>query len=202
MEQIRVLTVRKAWIELPDVSQGVRLQQISGAMFYYQYADREPDFRETGLVFQQDADGILDLIGGRIWVRSTNYSVIGYQPANISSNTPGALIGDLGQLDTANKTNVVEAINELNARLDLVGSQQFDIFMGDITITPEMITDKQLTLPFTPVPETVQLDVYGGIRQRRNVDFIVTGNTIAWDTLALELLLDPGSVISLQCFRG
>lgn len=198
------LILRKAWVRLEGTAQGVRLQHMSGTPFYYRYSATEPYWKEIGFLFKEDEDKLLDLEGSplAIWVKSTEYTVIEYAPRNVGIGSPADVTGDLADLDTTNKTNLVDAINELNQRIDDFSVSSSAAYFGDFVLSAGDISGKQLTLPFTPIPETLQLDVYGGIRQRRNVDFIVSGNVISWDSMALEMLVEQDSVLSIQCIRG
>ena len=198
------LILRKAWVRLEGTAQGVRLQLLSGTPFYYRYAQTEPYWKEVGFQFKEDEDKFVDLEGSplSIWVKSTEYTVIEYTPRNVGVGSPADVTGNLADLETTNKSNLVGAINELNQRIDDFSVSASAAFFGDFVLSAGDISGKQLTLPFTPIPETLQLDVYGGIRQRRNVDFIVSGNVISWGSLALEMLVEQDSVLSIQCIRG
>lgn len=58
---------------------------------------------------------------------------------------------------------------------------------------------RAVNLDYTPLdPSKVELVPYGGPEQRSTVDFVVTGNVLSWDGLALELLLDVGSAFSVR----
>lgn len=82
--------------------------------------------------------------------------------------------------------------------LDSLGAESL-IVDEEITITPLMITNKELTLQFVVTnPSLMELVVFGGIHQRPMVDFLVTSNKIQWNSLALELLLDVGTVIRVR----
>jgi hypothetical protein len=199
------LILRKAWVRLEGTAQGVRLQLLSGTPFYYRYAQTEPYWKEVGFQFKEDEDKFVDLEGSplSIWVKSTEYTVIEYTPRVVTDEGSLSLvIGDLTDLETVDKTSLVGAINELNQRIDDFSVSASAAFFGDFVLSASDISGKQLMLPFTPIPETLQLDVYGGIRQRRNVDFIVSGNVISWGSLALEMLVEQDSVLSIQCIRG
>lgn len=73
------------------------------------------------------------------------------------------------------------------------GNQQ----LYDHVLTPLEIADKAMNLPSTPA-SVVHISLYGGIEQRQNVDFIVNGNVLSWDTLAMQLLVESGSVMSIN----
>ena len=187
------------WVELPGTSQGVIIQRLSGAKLYYRYADTRPhDDVYLGFL---EGGGIepISLIGGRIWVRSAGTTMLAWQAAVIASNTPGALIGDLADYNGGNHTNVVSILNEL---LQVQTTSDYVPVTLDLVLTLTDISNAYIDLPHTPMTDTLQLDVYGGTRQRRNVDFILTGSRLSWSTLALELLLDEGSVVSVFYFRG
>lgn len=187
------------WVELPGTSQGVILQRLSGAKLYYRYANERPhDDVYLGFL---EGGGIepISLIGGRIWVRSAGVTMLAWQAANIAPNTPGALIGDLNDYQGITHTNVVSILNEL---LQLQSSNVSAPVVLDIVLTATDIANRYIDLPYPPLLNTLQLNVYGGIRQRLNVDFTLTGSRIAWSALALELLIDEGSVLSVFYFRG
>lgn len=63
-------------------------------------------------------------------------------------------------------------------------------------ITAQNITDKNIVLSETPLfPLQVEVIPVGGIHQQINVDFIVMGNIIDWDSLALENLVEAGAFL-------
>ena len=64
-----------------------------------------------------------------------------------------------------------------------------------------MLTTKSLTLQYDPIDVSVELSIYKGILQERNVDYVLTGQTITWDSLGLEALLELGDTLHLTYFR-
>jgi len=187
------------WVELPGTSQGVILQRLSGAKLYYRYADTRPhDDEYLGFL---EGGGIepISLIGGRIWVRSAGVTQLAWQAAIIAPSTPGALIGNLDNYLGNTHVNVVSILNEL---LQLQTSNTASPVVLDIVLTATDITNAYIDLPYPPIADTFRLNVYGGIQQRRNVDYTVTDTRLSWSTLALELLIDEGSVLSVSYFRG
>lgn len=66
-----------------------------------------------------------------------------------------------------------------------------------IELTSGMVTAKQVTLPSTPT-SSVLLGIVNGTEQRQNVDFIVTGTTLSWVGLALELLVAEGDCFAIS----
>lgn len=217
--ETKTLLVRAAWVPLEGVENGTYLQKLSGAILYYSYAERRPLPSVEGHEFTS-SDGSTPLLGGKIWVRSRGETRIAYTPAYIAPDTPGALIGDLTHLLTADKSNVVSAVNELKVRCDsmqtqidalgsdaggedgTVGASGGLVYSGDITLNATHIANRSVALPFTPVVESFKLDVIGGIRQHRNVDYQVLGNSIAWSGLAMELYAEIGTVLSIFYIRG
>lgn len=64
------------------------------------------------------------------------------------------------------------------------------------TLTSTDISNKYIVLDNTPSsPLEVDLIIYGGISQKSGVDFTISGNILDWNSLALELLLETGSII-------
>lgn len=73
------------------------------------------------------------------------------------------------------------------------------VYTDNFEVTPLAISQKQVVLSHTPTqPTKVELSVFGGIEQRPNVDFIVTGDVLSWSGLALELLLDVGTAFTVR----
>lgn len=71
----------------------------------------------------------------------------------------------------------------------------------DIAVSPLMLATKSLTLQYDPIDASVELSIYKGILQERNVDYVLTGQTITWDSLGLEALLELGDTLHLTYFR-
>lgn len=71
----------------------------------------------------------------------------------------------------------------------------------DIAVSPLMLDTKSLTLQYDPIDVSVELSIYKGILQERNVDYVLTGQIITWDSLGLEVLLELGDTLHLTYFR-
>ena len=72
-------------------------------------------------------------------------------------------------------------------------------YTDNFTVTNQDLANKFVTLSRTPAfPDKVELSVFGGIEQRPGVDFVVTGNILSWNALALEMLLDPGTAFTAR----
>ena len=71
----------------------------------------------------------------------------------------------------------------------------------DIAVSPLMLATKSLTLQYDPIDASVELSIYKGILQERNVDYVLTGQIITWDSLGLEALLELGDTLHLTYFR-
>ena len=110
-----------------------------------------------------------------------------------------ANVGDLSQLPTNDKTSVVNAIIELNGEITASSSI---LHLQDIVLTPTDITNHHVNLDFIPASNSVELWVIGGILQKENIDFMVTGQQLSWENLALELLVSEGSILHLSYIRG
>jgi len=70
----------------------------------------------------------------------------------------------------------------------------------EITLTSTDITNKKVTLTYTPVNGNyVTLDVYGGGAQDNGVDFSVDTATkeVSWSTLGLDGILEAGDVLRI-----
>ena len=74
-------------------------------------------------------------------------------------------------------------------------------YWEDIAVSPLMLATKSLTLQYDPIDASVELSIYKGILQERNVDYVLTGQTITWDSLGLETLLELGDTLHLTYFR-
>ena len=123
-------------------------------------------------------------------------AITGFPMANTGGNA--ANVGDLSQLPTNDKTSVVNALIELDSDINAIPyliSQQF-------VLTPTDITNHHIDLDFIPASNSVELWVIGGILQKENIDFIVTGQQLSWENLALELLVSEGSILHLSYIRG
>lgn len=200
--ETRTLEIRRGWTALEYTPDGVFIQRLEGARLFYIYSDTLPSRDLSGLEFHANQDGYMALTGGQIWLRCENYAVVTYVPGVVSDRPVGEILGDLDDLETTDKSSLVAAINEVKEQVDAIAISTSNVFMGDIPLTATDVTNKFLTLPFTPIPETLMVDIYGGIRQRRNVDYAISGNVLDWDGLALELLVTSDSVLSIQCIRG
>lgn len=69
----------------------------------------------------------------------------------------------------------------------------------EFVITQAILDSKYITLQSAPsIPNDVELMIYGGIEQRHGVDFVVTNNILSWNSLALELLLDLQTTLTVR----
>ena len=118
------------------------------------------------------------------------------QPSNNVGNA--ANVGDLSQLPTADKSSVVNALIELDSSINAIPF----LITQDVVLAATHISNFGVTLDFIPLSYSVELFVIGGILQRENIDFIVTGQQISWGNLALELLVSEGSILHLSYIRG
>ena len=115
------LTVRKVWILLQNTEQGCLLQTTAGTTVYYYYSDTTPSNDIIGFV-EDTTSGPTRLNGGKIWVRSKDWSQVSYSPYNVDGETLFAVVGDLPALNTVDKSNVIAAINEVNDKVDTKAS--------------------------------------------------------------------------------
>lgn len=115
-----------------------------------------------------------------------------------SPNTVPPSVGDLSQLPTTNKSDIVGAIVELDGDI-----KNIPVFHQEkIELTALDIANKFIEFDFLPSTDSVELFVIQGINQKQNVDFVVTGQTLSWANLALELLLEVGSFLHISYKRG
>ncbi len=226
--QTQTIVLGVNWRYLEGTEKGCLLQTEAGEVVYYVYSDYAPDPEATG--FTEDAtQGPSRLRGGNIWVKSKNWSRVSFQPYDVDGESIDVFVGSLPDLNTSDKSNVVNSINELVAtkadkadvgninnlltpvksnivnainslkqRVDVVSG--LVVWSGEVEITSQHIADKQLILPETPTGRVLFIP-YGGVAQRMNHDFYVTGSVLTWDSLALELLLEVGDVIYIQFSR-
>ncbi len=223
------MEIRRVWVKLENTEHGVLLQREQGDAVFYAYGEYAPHPNVEGMA--EDAPtGPTRLTGGHIWIRSRNWSRVSITPHDVDSEQTDTQIGALPALTTDAKDNLVEAINWVNAakadrsemgelsnlmtpvtssivgalnnlegRLSTLASERQ--YNADIVITPMMITNRGLTLPYIPIG-IVQLLPYGGIPQQHDIDFITVGNVISWSSLSLELFLEVGDIINIQFTRG
>ena len=207
MQSINI-EVRDVWIELQGTEHGCLLQTERGEVVYYTYSDYPPDKYATG--YPEDAvGGPSKLRGGRIWIRSKNWSIVSFTPydvdnelnleddlkAQIELKADKADVGDIVNLTTSVKTSIVNSINSLKTAIDNISGNM--IWSGEVILTNDMITNKRIILPSVP-NGIVFFNPYGGIPQRMNQDFVVNTNILSWDSLALELLLEVGEAVYIQ----
>lgn len=109
--------------------------------------------------------------------------------------TPGKSAYEIW-LDNGNTGTEQDFLDSLEGPPGPAGSAfQIDRFI----ITAQHRLDKALSLTKTPAdPLKVIFVPYRGVEQESGVDFVVTGNTLSWNGLALELLLDTGDAVSIR----
>lgn len=149
--------------------------------------------------YNVDAESIDVIVGSLPDLNTSDKSnVVNSINELVATKADKADVGDINNLLTPVKSSIVNAINSLKQSVDVVSS--LVVWSGEVEITTQHIADKQLILPETPTG-TVLFIPYGGVAQRMNRDFYVTGSVLAWDSLALELLLEVGDVIYIQFSR-
>lgn len=96
------------------------------------------------------------------------------------------------------------AFNPFTGQLDLVGTQSnggsvdSNIVLETITLDSTQVSAKQVSLQNTPVtPNKTMLDIVGGCSQRYGIDFIISGQILDWNNLALDLTLSVGDTIRI-----
>lgn len=87
--------------------------------------------------------------------------------------------------------------DDLQEQIDNIsGSDISGLGRQYFTLTFLDITNKFVTLAATPLfPNEVDVYIYTGINQQVGVDFIINGNELNWDGLAMELLVSENSRI-------
>ena len=66
----------------------------------------------------------------------------------------------------------------------------------NVTITNQMITDKQLSLPAIPLyPGQVTLEFFCGTQQINGIDFQVQNNEVNWNSLGLDGFIEEDDVV-------
>ena len=108
---------------------------------------------------------------------------------------------DALQLQVNNLSNDVNALedktDDLQDQIDNIsGSNVSGLGRQYFTLTALDIANKFITLANTPLfPNEVDVYIYTGVNQQSGVDFIIDGNLLKWENLALELLVSVGSRI-------
>lgn len=196
----RNLEVYKVWLELQDTQDGFYLQRTSGAPLYYLYSSERPLKNVVGHRYVNFNDPT-PLVGGRVWLRSDGITSVAYTPYIVTDNAGGIaldIIGDTSQLPTLHKATIVGSIREIFYQG--IGGALLEDKFEEVTITAQMILDKQLTLEHTPADGLVKIGVYRGCEQRQNVDYqlLPNSNVVSWETLALELLLEENDIVYIH----
>ena len=78
-----------------------------------------------------------------------------------------------------------------------VGNFYFEEFI----LTPADIAAKQVRLTLSPNPSNkVQVELQGGPTQYSGIDFVVIDDVISWASLAIEGLIEVGSILIVKYF--
>lgn len=64
-----------------------------------------------------------------------------------------------------------------------------------ITLTQTHVEEKKVTLKETPNKNLIAVDILGGISQFPDIDFIIVGQELRWDSLGLDGLLESGDTM-------
>lgn len=112
---------------------------------------------------------------------------------------------DALQLQVNNLSNEVDGIannvSDLQDQTNDLQNQINNLGTGNLgrdyfTLSALDISNKYITLSHVPaVPAEVDVYIYTGINQQVGVDFIINGNQLNWDGLAMELLVSVNSRI-------
>lgn len=90
---------------------------------------------------------------------------------------------------------------DTNAWVELAGiTQQETDVVEEITLTSTNITQKKVTLTYTPLNASyVRLDIIGGCAQDNGIDFSVNPTTkeVSWSGLGLDGILEIGDVLRI-----
>lgn len=71
----------------------------------------------------------------------------------------------------------------------------------DILVTPTILASKTLSLEYDPIDGSLELSIYRGVLQQRNVDYVLSGQILSWSALGLETVLEVNDIIHLTYFR-
>lgn len=81
---------------------------------------------------------------------------------------------------------------------DVIASELITFKFERITLTPEMITAKKVTLQqVVTFNKNLQLIPDGGIPQRYGVDYVAQGNIVSWDGYELDGFFEAGEIIDV-----
>lgn len=135
-------------------------------------------------------NGVVVLVKADIGLGNVNNTTDMQKPVSTAQQNALDLKEDKDQKGIAdgyaplNSLNKVPAIHLPSILNDTLHQQYYTINATDIT-------NKYITLEHEPVdPNKVDVVIYGGVHQKSNVDFLVTGDTLSWDSLALETLIE------------
>ena len=158
-----------------------------------------------------------------LWYENTPGNFVWLEIANANVQTKESLgLGNVDNTSDINKPISTATQNALNnkedksnkgqpngyAPLNNLGKIPSNFIDGGVSssgiyqqfyeITAIDISNKYITLDYTPIDNNkVDIIVYGGIHQRSNVDFLVSGNQVSWDGLAMESLLEQNNYICI-----
>lgn len=70
-----------------------------------------------------------------------------------------------------------------------------------IQVTPQILADKKVQLAYVPSPSNkTKVQIQGAPTQIVNIDFMVVGNEVRWDSLALEQLIDLNDYLIIDYY--
>lgn len=76
-----------------------------------------------------------------------------------------------------------------------------NFYFEEFILAPSDIAAKQVQLTLPPNPTNkVQVELQGGPTQYSGIDFIVTNDVISWSQLAIEGLVEVGSILIVKYF--
>lgn len=192
---------------------------------YYFVVSNPGDTNIDGEDFWVEEDWIVST--GLNWIRVNNQSGVTSVNGRTGTNGAVTLVkADIGLGNVNNTSDLSKPIstatqNALNlkedaadkgqpngyAPLDGVGKVPISYLPSSLSdslhqqfyeITSTDVLNKSITLEYTPInPAKVDLVIYGGTNQRSMVDFVVSGNTLSWDGLALELLIEENQYLCI-----
>lgn len=73
-----------------------------------------------------------------------------------------------------------------------------ELIIEERTLTSDEVTNKSLTLKYTPIGSKVAMDLVGGVPQRSGFDFSVSGKVVSWNLYALETILTEAGKDTLR----
>ena len=108
--------------------------------------------------------------------------------------------GEIGFETDSKKFKIGDGLTRWQA-LDYGGLARSNFYVEQFVLTSNDITAKKVTLTLSPNPTNkVEVEIQGGPTQYSGIDFVVNNNEVSWAQLAVESLVEVGSILTVKYF--